>query len=112
MTEDYCERDLVKRRLEIEADDNTLDSKIDGAITEASAIVENEMAALSGVPHPIPGIISEACADMAAAVFKQSLQPLVEMPLYQRGLDRLEQYKAQISIQAEGIPFVVGKDES
>lgn len=108
MTEDYCERDLVKRRLEIDGDDNTLDDKIDGSISEASAIVENELAAVGGVPHPIPGIIEQACADIAAAVFKQSLQPLVEMPRYQRGLDRLSQYKAR----ASGIPFVVGTDES
>ena len=108
MTENYCERDLVKRRLEIDPQDTTLDDKVDGAIKEASAIIENEIESVGGVPHPIPGIISEACADMAAAVFKQSLTPLVEMPLYQRGLDRLEQYKAR----AREIPFVVGTDES
>lgn len=108
MTEDYCERDLVKRRLEIDSNDDTLNDKIDGAIAEASAIVENEVAAIGGVPHPIPGIIEQACADIAAAVFKQSVQPLVEIPLYQRGLDRIDQYKAA----ANEIAFVVGTDES
>ena len=107
---DYCERDLVKRRLEIEASDDSLDAKIDGSITEASAIVENELEASGGVPHPIPGVIQQACADMAAAVFKESLVPLMEMPLYQRGLDRLEQYKTKIADTE--IPFVVGTDES
>lgn len=110
MVEDYCERDLVKRRLEIEPDDETLDSKIDGSIAEASAIIENEMVEVDGVPHPIPGIIAQACADMAAAIFKQSLQPLSEMPLYQRGLDRIASYKAKCT----GVipPFWVGEDES
>lgn len=101
----YCERDLVKRRLEIDAQDSTLNHKIDASIVEASAIVENEIAS---VPSLVPGIIAQACADIAAAVFKQSLQPLVEMPLYQRGLDRLKQYKDRQVIPA----FWVGTDES
>ena len=111
MTEDYCERDLVKQRLEIDAQDDSLDTKIDSSIAEASAVVENEMANIGGVPHPIPGIISHACADLAAAIYKQSLVPLAEMPLYQRGLDRIEQYKTRVN-EAAGIPFLVGQDES
>lgn len=106
----YCEQDLVKRRLEIDVQDHTLDHKIDDCIEEASAIIENAMVSIGGVPSPVPGILAQACADIAAAVFKQSLQPLVENPLYQRGLDRIEDYKAHEVVT--GIPFWVGTDES
>jgi len=89
---DYCERDLVKRRLEIAMTETSYDSKIDAAIAEASAIIDNALAQHGGVPHPVPGIIQHACADLAAACYKQILDPTSKQPLYQRGMDRLQEY--------------------
>ena len=89
---DYCERDLVKRRLKIDMSENSYNSEIDAAIAEASSIVDNKLTQYGGVPHPVPGIIQHACADLAAACYKQILDPTSKQPLYQRGMDRLQEY--------------------
>ena len=107
---DYCERDLVKRRLEIAMSETSYDSKIDAAIAEASSIVDNKLVRYGGVPQPIPGIIEHACADLAAAIYKQVLDPTAEQPLMQRGLERIADYIAEQ--ERSDLPFFVATAES
>jgi|GEM_PF-6458301 len=108
---DYCERDLVKNRLEgIEATDDDYDDKIDACIAEASAIIDNKLEQYDGVPQPVPAIIQHAAADIAAASFKETLDPTAEQLLHQKGLDKINQYIEALKVTE--IPFVVAEDTS
>jgi hypothetical protein len=107
---DLCERDLVKRRLEIDASNTTYDDKIDECVDEASAIVQNALDIHGGVPNPIPDIIQHACADVAAALFKRGLDPTAKQPLYDSGMEKVKQY---IDAHKRGdIPFYAAEATS